>query len=146
MLDVSHAVSTTSLMRAVVFNAVFIAASFAWARWGFSSESLDLVDKLETEGGDASEGDAAAAVLSALRSTRETRLGGGVVAAVLASSSSSGGSDESHISLLSAAAEDPRGGGRASRPPVVAAAPESSEVEQDWKPNPEHTEPGINAR
>lgn len=54
----------------MIFNVAFIAASFAWVRWGYSPDGIDIVDELETAGGDASVGEAATAILGALKKRR----------------------------------------------------------------------------
>ena len=54
----------------MIFNVAFIAASFAWVRWGYSPDGIDIVDEIETAGGDASVGEAATAILSALQTRR----------------------------------------------------------------------------
>lgn len=125
-------VDTPVIMGIVVgLNALFVLASFAWARWGYSEEGFDLVDEAETAGGDASVGATAASVIGALQRSRAARKeardaarnGGAaapsrapgasapaVTAAPSNGSSSSGESDESRVSLLSAAAPLPDGG------------------------------------
>lgn len=121
-------VDTPEIMGVLVcMNALFIAGSFAWARWGYSAEGFDLIDETETAGGDASVGETAAAVIVALRQSRAQRkeareaarkgvvaapaIGAAApaIAAASAGSASSGESDESRVSLLSAAAPLPGG-------------------------------------
>ncbi len=84
-------------------NAIFVACSFAWVRWGYSEASFDLVDALETMGQDAAVGSAGAQVRDSLRAARRARVAAAAAAAGAARRSKATAAAAAALASLSAA-------------------------------------------